>query len=175
MKCIKIFYVSIILIAMTLVACQDPATPVQDAVKVTKSELKNEIGYTWFWGYYNLYEPKDSIMNLIPNYFIPDSEKFVVFIEPSCTCRPTNESPADLIKVLDSANITESKYEIYSMSSKNSKHPYLGMMKIETLPAAFLFKNGKPVYSVLDSLKYWVDRDNSKVEKIVLESLEQNK
>jgi len=169
----------ILLIALVfnfiLMSCQDPVPPEQNAVKMTKAELKTTIGYEWFNAYWNLYNPNSNTIEEIALAFDPSIHKFVLFIEPACTCKELVREPADMVKVLDMANIDEDYYEMYSMGSIHSKHPFEDKVAIKSLPQIYLVKSGDFVYSILDTFNYYIIRDNStRIEKIVLNALNSN-
>lgn len=95
---------------------------------------------------------------------------------PSCSsCDSIIASPVELIKTLDMAGVAESNYIIYSMTSTSAKHPFEDLLEINRLPAAFLFRDSVPVYSILDTLKFWRERGrNLYVEEVVSEALRAN-
>ncbi len=168
-----------ILLSLIFISCQDlfpdPEVPVQDAVKLTKSELKNTTGYEWFNGYWTLYKPDATIADEISLTFDTTIHKIIIFIEPQCSCKELVRTPADLVKVLDIANISEEYYEIYSMGSVKSKHPFEDKLTIKSLPQVHLLKSGEFVYSVLDTFDFYSARNQSTtIESIILKALKDN-
>ncbi|MFH1049593.1 MAG: hypothetical protein V1779_01540 [bacterium] len=164
-----------VILNIALTSCQDPVTPPQNAVKLTVAELKNTVGYEWFNAYWTLYKPDTIITQEITAAFDTNVHKFVIFIEPSCSCRELVREPADLAKVLEIAMVNQEFYDIYSMGGVTSKHPFEDKLTITKLPQVHLLKSGEFVYSILDTFNYYSARDKStKIESIILDALKNN-
>lgn len=161
-----------IVVSSILFSCQEPTVPVQDAVKMTKEQLKSTIGYEWFNGYWNLYKPDTNVTKDIATTFDPNVHKFVLFIEASCSCKELVKEPAEVVRVLDDAKVNSDYYEIYTMGSTQSKHPYEDKIKIKSLPQVWLVKSGEFSYSILDTFSYYKNRQFKKIEVITLEALQ---
>jgi len=163
-----------ILVNLVLISCQDPVVHEQNAVKMTKEELKTTIGYEWFYNYWTIYKPDTNITKQIAPVFDSNTHKFIIFVEASCSCRELVKEPADLVKSLDLANISSDYYEIYAMGSIKSKHPFEDKITISTLPQIWLLKSGEFVYSILDTFSYYKPRKFKYIEEIALEALQRN-
>jgi len=167
-----VFSVSIILFA---VACEETSNPSRDAVKMTKAEIASSVGYSWFNYEWRSYHPNDSLVGVIESSFDPSVHSFYIFMIPGCSCDSIIVSPVELIKTLDNAGVTESDYFIYSMNSKESNHPFEDLLEINRLPAAYMFRDSLPVYSIIDTLNYRHSiGDKVPIEVIVSEALQAN-
>ena len=170
----SIFYLMLLsfVFASILYSCNETTTPVQDAVKMSKAEIESSIGYEWFAPEWNIYKPDTSIISQIKAVFDTTNEKFYIFLSPSCGCKGVAKTSAELVKVLETSNISENNFEMYSMSGIDSKHPYMNIIKLHTIPSAYYIKNGQPVYSILDTFTYYQNIANIRtIEKIVLDAI----
>jgi len=167
------YLVVAVMINILMLSCQDPEVPEQDAVKMTKEELKNTIGYEWFNGHWNLYQPDSTVTEQMNLAFDSTQHKFVLFIEPSCKCRELVKESAHMVKSLDVAGISPSFYEIYSMGGIKSKHPYADKLTIKSLPQLHFLHSGNFAYSILDTFNYYEQRNKfKKIETIILDALQ---
>ena len=170
----KSIILSLLFIAFALLfySCEQTTNPVEDAVKMSKADIEKSIGYEWFAPEWEIYKPDTSIVSQIQAAFDSANEKFYIFLSPSCGCKGIAKTSAELVKVLDESKIPDSNYELYSMSGTNSKHPYMDMIKINTIPSAYYIKNGKPVYSILDTFIYYQNIAHTRtIENIVLDAI----
>ena len=164
----------LIFITMLMVACEETTAPEHKAVQMTKSELSETIGYTWFNGYWNYYQTNDSLTQIIDTTINRNIHKFVLFIEPECSCKELVKEPAYIVKVLDNSNINEDNYELWGMGSVDAEHPYENILNIKKLPFIGLMRNDDFVYSILDSFIKFKAYRNVSLEQVILESLEDN-
>ena len=155
---IYIFLISFLISIFLISSCNDPVTPEQDAVIKTWDELTTTFGYGSYATLYSYYTPQSLIVDSINSEFQPDDQKFLIFVEPECSCKETVKEPAYLIKILNEASVPDTCFEIFSMGSENSRHPHSGTVQIKKLPAVFLISSPNRIYSVLDSFSYWRDR-----------------
>lgn len=155
-----------------LFSCEQTTSPVNDAIKMSKADLEKSIGYEWFAPEWEIYKPDTSITSQIQTFFDATNENFYIFLSPSCGCKGVAKSSAELVKVLDESNIPASNYELYSISNISSKHPYMDKITLRNIPSAFYIKNGKPVYSILDTFIYYQNLARAKkIEEIVLDAI----
>ncbi len=169
MKKIIFLFAAILAIA----ACEETSPIIQDAVKVSESELETMPGYEWFGIEKEFYKPNDSLIARIAAAFDSTADRFVLFIKPACSCGPVDKISADFLKTIETAGIDSSYYEIYSMSDVSAKNPYETALKLNRLPSIFLFVGGTPVYSITDTFAYFDAIARTKlVEEITLDALE---
>ncbi|MFC2130278.1 hypothetical protein ACFLSQ_02475 [Bacteroidota bacterium] len=171
MNRIKIVLISALIYSIFLFSCEDTIPAQDDAVKFTKAELRKFSSYDWFNGFWNLYHPDSTITGEIENIFDSETDRFYIFIQPGCVCEDPVKEPADLVKVLDESNIDEIYYEIYSMGSIKTRHPYDHKINIKSLPAVYLFKSGEPVYSIIDTFNFYFTDNYKSIESIVLDAM----
>ncbi len=171
MNRIKIVLISALIYSIFLFSCEDTIPAQDDAVKFTSEELRNSTNWEWFNGFWNLYHPDSTITKEIESAFDSDADRFYIFIQPECICEEPAKEPADLVKALDESNIDEIYYEIYSMGSIKTRHPFDDKIKIESLPAAYLFKSGEPVYSIIDTFNFYFLGNYKSIESIVLDAM----
>lgn len=170
-------FLPVIVAAIILSACVENEVP--DASPVTKSEMMegNKPGMAWFPEEYEYYSPSsrkvDSIAVLLGSEY-----KFILMGTPSCTCNNSSayEFPY-IIKILDMAGSTEgADYELYTITSTRSGHPYEDVFDINDIPVFFLLKNEMPVYSIRDTM-YWdaldTNRSDMSLEDYIIEALNQ--
>jgi hypothetical protein len=163
------------IVALVLGSCEETFEPKREAVQYTKDNLLNDINYGWFKSYWILYEPDSSFIDSVKSVYNPNIHKFVFFIEPSCECKQIERSPADLLKCFDNAEIMESNYEIYSLGTLDSEHPYSDQIHISILPAAYLLKSGQSVYSILETFRNArLANDSIFVEEFLFDALKKN-
>lgn len=146
-------YILILSALLLFTACQDQ-TPAP-AEEMTKTKLLSTPlpGYQWFYQIYTGYTANDSIINLIKSTFDSTKDTILIFSKPACSCGDDEaESFAELVKVFDLANIPESNYKIYSMSSIKSSHPYKNLFELNQLPTYIVTNSGLPVYSIYDTI-----------------------
>lgn len=167
-----ILFISSILVIGIIISCNNSTAPEPEAVLMSKDELSKTVGYTWFKDLWNYYTPNDSLTSLISLAFDSSNHKFIIFLEPDCTCKELVREPAYAVKIIDEALISSKYYEIYAAGSVKAKHPYQNIFKINRLPFVALIDSNNRVYSVLDSFNYWVDRKSIKLENIILEALQ---
>lgn len=170
----KIYYFVLLSFAFAsiLYSCKETTAPVQDAVKMTKAEIESSIGYEWFAPEWEIYKPDTSIVSQINANFDANNEQFYIFLSPSCGCKGVAKTSAQLLKVIENSDIPINNYALYSMSGTNSKHPYMDIISLHTLPSAYYIKNGQAVYSILDTFTFYQNIASSKsIEDIVLDAI----
>lgn len=140
---------------LILPSCVDD-TPLAAGEIDKQALLNNEItGYQWYSEIYNTYTVNDSLINELNKLYVPGKHSFILFGKPSCSCdAPQANTFAELVKVFDAMGIDEVKYKLFSITSTKSEQPYDDILKIETIPAYFVLKDGVPIYSINDTLMY---------------------
>ncbi len=136
-----------------LVACSDTATA-PDAIGYKIDELSNLPGYGWFQEEYNLYDVDTNKINTIRQVFNPQEFKIIYFTRPSCSCPGSHKSFPAINKILNEAGVPIENMEFYSLNSLKSRHPYDSLFQLSYLPSFVIMKNGKAIYSVIDTLNY---------------------
>jgi hypothetical protein len=139
------------------------------AEKIDIATLSKTPGYTWYEDQFKLYQPNQVQINEIVQKFNPAIDKFCIYVKPSCSCAGTLQQFPAFMKILVSANVPDSCYEIYSMSSSSNDHPYMSMYKVNEIPSFFLLKSASPVYSISDTLTFL--KSNSETSAVTLEEL----
>jgi len=146
-------YILILAALLIFSSCQDN-TPAP-AEQMTKEKLLTTPlpGYQWFSQSYKDYTPNDSIINLIKTTFDATKDTILLFSKPACSCGgDESETFAQLVKVFDKANIPETNYKIYSMSSVSSYQPYKNYFTLNILPAYMVTYQGVADYSIYDTV-----------------------
>ena len=173
---LSIILTSILLIFGIFSACTDNGQDAESkpAQVMTVTQIKATVGYAWFEPEFNLYHPVSNILGQINAEFQKNPCQFYIFVNPSCACTGTQKNFPHVVKILDSANIKETSYTIYSMLSYKSPHPYNTIFTLTQLPSFYIIRNQKPVYSVLDSLNYYRALNSNidyTIEEFVLKGL----
>lgn len=171
MNRIKIAVLSCIAICFLLISCEETTTPTGTVIKMTKADMKKAIGYEWFDSFWNLYNPDTAVVAQIRQAFDPGTQSFYLFVESSCTCKETDRSPADMIKALDMAGVAETYYTFYSMPGVGTTHPLSDKITLKSLPSAYMFRAGVPVYSIIDTFSYYENRKYKSIELIILDAV----
>lgn len=162
-----LLYISIF--SLILISCEESKLK-EEAYIIERNELETSVGFDWFRQNYNEYTPKSDVITQISNSYA--DEKFVVFVKPTCSCKGTQFDFPRLVRTFDDSNIPVENYELWASAKEDYEHPYMSQLEIKDLPACFLFRNGVPVYSVLDTFNFRQSNNaDLKVEEIVLESL----
>lgn len=154
----KYAYFLIILLATFLNSCQEDYN--YTAEKKTLNQIMDAPGFVTFKVDFDSYKPDTSIISEIKKLYNPALHKLLLFVSPSCyTCNIDQKSFALFSKVIVSANIADSLYEIYSMRSVQDEFPYENLITdLNSLPSFYLLKNSVPVHSIYDSISSTEDR-----------------
>ena len=152
MKILKIMM--ILVIYLFFVRCSDDNT-VSDAIPYKIEDLNKLPGYGWFYGEYDKYNVDTNTVKLIQQRYNPSIHKILIYSMPSCACpgRKYERFP-QFYKILQSVGISNDQVEFYSLNSLRSRHPYDSVIIVTTLPAFYVIKQGKPVYSLADTMDY---------------------
>jgi thioredoxin-related protein len=140
-----------VFLTLILISCSENSTNVS-AEKMTVPELAITPGYTWFSYEYDNYKPDETVITDVKSKYSESEHTFLIFAKPSCSCPGKHKQTPEFFKSLAEANISESKCEIYSLSSINTNHPYKDIITINELPTIIVLKNGVPVFSITDTI-----------------------
>jgi hypothetical protein len=146
----------LVVISLTLfTSCTDNISYDEDAIRLTVAEIIATPTNSWFKAEMNYYKPDTNVVNEILNYFDSTRHKVYLFANFSCGCNEQQTDISHLCKVFEVCNIPESSYEIYSMRSSTSKHPYKSRFSISQLPECIVIKDTNAVYFMLDTMRYY--------------------
>lgn len=160
----------IILICTFFISCTEDAVD-DKAIQVTVSEVKSMTGYDWFSSAYEIYKPNKLYVDSIKDTYKSANQKIIIFCKPSCYCESGVEVFADAIKAINSAGINEPNILLYSMLKTTSENPYSSEIVLNYLPSVYIQKDGKMIYSAVDSLRKYVADTTKKIEYYILEGL----
>jgi len=158
------------IISLLLISCEESKLK-EEAYIIERNELETSVGFDWFRQNYNDYQPIQTVTEMISASY-SGNEKFVIFVKPTCSCKGTQLDFPSLVKTFDQSNLAVEKYEIWACAKEDYEHPYMSQLEIMDLPACYLFRDGVPVYSVLDTFNLRSNNNNLKIEEVVLEALE---
>ncbi|MCX6147565.1 MAG: hypothetical protein NTW25_10010 [Candidatus Kapabacteria bacterium] len=153
-------------------ACEN-ANVTSDGKQVTIEGLKKEPGFAWFDNEVAAYAPDSAIVKQIKAGFNLSTDKFYLFVKPSCGCVGTTKRFPNFYRVMREAGIADSNLVIYAMSTAEDNTPFKSASwKLNELPAFFRVKAGMPVYSIMDTfnLRYASNLKPS-IESVIKESL----
>ena len=124
----------------------------QIAIQFTIDEINNSRSFYWYKIEYNIYNYNTDILDSIKTLFNENAFKVVIYTSPGCGCGNLYAYFPQLIKVLDSVNITN--YEIYVVFNADEnklmfEHPYSHLFQIATLPSIYLLKSEKFYYDII--------------------------
>lgn len=172
MKKISLLLVAVAFIALS--ACSENSVSPTDAELTTVSKLEATPGFGWLTDELNNYQPNQDYIDQIRNSFQPSTQKFLIFVKPSCSCVGTHQQFPAFVKTMMAAGIPDSCYQIYAMTALSSVHPYQNMINLKQIPSFILMNNQQAVYSVEDTITTrsgMVPVENNTVEAVVAESL----
>jgi hypothetical protein len=169
MKKIIFFVIITISISITsFVGCGNEDT-IKEAIRFSIDEVKKSPNFNWYYFEYDTYIFNPIIVNNIVEIFDKNELKIIIFITPSCFCGSSIAKFPQLIKVLDSANISENNYEIYATEDTsdklNFKHPYSNLFNVNILPSIYLLKGKSLNYDLQVTTK------NISIEEALLEGI----
>ncbi len=172
MKTLK--FIIIVVTFLFLVKCSDDNS-VSDAIPYKIEDLNKLPGYGWFYQEYDKYDVDTNLVKLIQHQYNSSIHKILIYSMPSCACpgRKYERFP-QFYKILQNVGISHDKIEFYSLNSLRSRHSYDSVIVVTTLPAFYVLKQGKPVYSIADTLDfniYYGKQYPIKLEELLLEGL----
>ncbi len=165
------------LLTVFILSCSESAVDAE-ATLITFSELKTSPGFEWFMPEYNTYTPDESIVSQIEQRYNPDENRFFIYANPSCACQGTQKLFPSIVKSLKEAGVSESNFEMYSIPTSSTDHPYERWFKLNSIPAAFTMKiNGADTsfYSIVDTMNAALDINpdtTDAIEHFILYSLQ---
>ncbi len=157
--------------AIFITSCEENTTD-PDAVEMNMDKLSVTPGFSWLYPKADEYGPDSIFTKNIAEKFSTDYS-FVMFAKGECSCSTNRKYIAEMLKIFRVCGIPESKYEFFNMSTSKSKTPFDTILKINSLPAIFVMKNGKPVFSIMDTAgtTRYQTKDSIMLEEILLEAL----
>lgn len=158
-----------------LASCEENPIKIETQEMTIESILTTP-AYSGFGLFYNLFTPNQDYINQINQAFDKNSHKILFFLSPSCyQCGRIDSISPYIVKILSESNIPDTSYEIYSMQYFSSKHPYMDIITLKSLPEFWVLKNGVPVYNMADSIFNFIYSNPEQplvFEKYFLESLQ---
>lgn len=164
---------TIIIFVVGFCSCSESTPPSEDAVEFKIATISTTPGNEWFIPEKNGYTPDSLTCSQIKSTFNPNVHKLYFYCSFTCGCAQKQLNIPHCFKALDVAGITETSYEIYSMNKVSATHPHMGKMNILKIPEVYIVKNGEVIYSVLDTMDYYINQYNRHrpVEELILEGL----
>jgi len=158
--------------ALLFTACSE--SPVNnEASKTTIANLNQDAGFAWFESNASKYEPKTPYLNMIQSEFVPGMHKINIFVKPSCTCEGNHNYFPMLVKILREAGISEDNYDLYVMTRPSDKHPFSEILTLKDLPEFVIFKDGVPVYSIVENIVLGENGEFTRsMEQLLLDGLQ---
>ncbi len=147
----KKYYVYLLMLAIFSIISSCTDNPVIDAQTMDAEELKNLPGFSWYEFEVNSYNPLDTCITAVKSKFNPNTDKFIVYVKPSCACTGTYKQFPAFMKTMSEIGIPKENYTVYSMSSTYNNYPEKSQFKIMELPTFMLLRNNQPVYSISDT------------------------
>mgnify|MGYP000861587279 CR=1 FL=1 len=140
------------LIAIAGWQCSETVSTSEDARLVTETELVKIPGYDWYTPVKLVYYPDPDTILAIKDEFDSSRHSFLVFSMPACACDNNQKLFPKAMKVLDTSGISMKFIEMYTVKNNKTKHPYDSLITLRFIPTIILMKDGKPVYSIIDSV-----------------------
>src|SRR3989339_159551 len=163
----------IVLFSLTIfTSCTDNVSYDEDAIQLTINEIVSTPTNSWFKSEMNRYKPDTNVMKEIINNFDSGKHKVYLYANFNCGCNSQQTDISHLCKVFEECNIPESSYEIYSMRSSTSKHPYKSRFSISELPECIVMQDSNAVYFMLDTMRQFKRYGQTiSVEQLLLNGL----
>ncbi|MBM2815654.1 MAG: hypothetical protein HW421_2416 [Ignavibacteria bacterium] len=155
--------------AFLLISCEETNTNSYQAKEIDYSRIEDYPGFIWFEPEFNIYFPDTSIVRQIKELYNPKQNKFFFYVSVTCICTKQQVEFPRVAKALSLANIPDSAFKVYSLNKPDYDYPYKSVLKIDSLPGIYIFRDSLPVYSVIDSLR--AGDSTQRIEKYVLEGL----
>lgn len=173
----KIFNILFVLFIFFFFSCDDNIVE-PDAIPMTIETMLETPGYTWINETLINYNPDPNIYSQIYSLIDSNKDKFVIFARAACSCPDDKKEFAQVAKILlkleEDKKISKNNWEIYAMSSRTNPNPYSNIVKLNNLPEIVHFRNGKPNYYFIDTLKFVILNSLKypvKAEELFLEAL----
>jgi hypothetical protein len=169
----KIALTAFAIVALTMTSCDEDENYV--AQELAFEEIGNTPGFGWFDAAFDDYSPNPDTVAKIKTVYNSEEHKLLVFGKPGCSCTDALKDFPKSVKAIYDSDIDFNNCEIWSMNDLTAEHPYEDKITIISLPAFYVFKNGEPIYSVIDSLDYYttfVQGADGRVETYLLWGLQ---
>lgn len=172
MKSERIYILALAMLASVFAwQCSETVSTGEDARLVTEAELVKIPGYDWYSAVKSVYHPDSATVKQIISEFDSSRHKFVVFSMPACACDNNQKLFPKAMKVLDTAGVPMKNIEMYTIKNNRSRHPYDSAITLHFIPTIVLMKDGKPIYSIIDSV-YEKSISAYTIESEILKALE---
>lgn len=164
------------LVSLFVISACENAPVANDGKLVTIDGLKKEPGFAWFDNEVAAYSPDSNTVKLIKTGFNKSSDKFYLFVKPSCGCVGTTKRFPNFYRVIKEAGIADSNLIIYAMSEPKDNCPLLSTLNysivLTELPSFYRVKNGVPNYSIMDTFNLrYASNMKPTIESVIKESL----
>jgi hypothetical protein len=167
-----LLFAAIFLVAALAYQCTENVSGDENAILSTEKSIVSIPGYDWYPSVKDMYHPDTNIIKQIKQEFDPLRHRFIVFSKPACSCDDKQRLFANGMKVLDTAGIDSSHFELFSVRSNKTNHPYMNLFTLNFIPSMILLVDGIPVYSVIDSVV--TNTKDYKIEVEILNALKKN-
>ncbi|TAL68977.1 MAG: hypothetical protein EPN82_08685 [Bacteroidetes bacterium] len=162
----------LILLSFILFSACSENISYNDVIKLSVNDIVNTPTNSWFKTEMILYNPDTNITKQIISNFDVNKNKVYLFADFSCGCNNQQTDIAHLCKVFANCSIPETNYEIYSVKSKTSKHPYTSLFTLYKIPECVVMKDTNAVYFMLDTMRYYeVFGQTIPIEQLLLNGL----
>lgn len=149
-------------LSLSLSSCSDNSTSTVDtATQMNLSNIETTPGYTWYGAQAWSYKPDTAVVAAIKNNFSASTDKFTLFVKPSCGCLGSTVYFPQLIRVLKDAGVPEANIVVWSMKSITDDRTNKDKYSLETLPTFFIERTGKP------QVKFSEPLENQSIEQRV--------
>lgn len=173
MKVRKIlFFVAVFWVAALTYQCTENLSDEEIAIPGTEESIADMPGYEWYQSVKDMYHPDTTTIKLIKQEFEPRRHRFVLFSKRGCSCDEKQRLYPHGMKVLDTSGIDSSLFEIFSVISNKTNHPYMNLFTLNFIPSMILLVDGIPVYSIIDSVVF--NTKDYKIEVEILKALKKN-
>ncbi len=170
----KLTLILILLFSFSAYRCEDDVSSDQgSAVLVTQENITDIPGYDWFPMNKKLYNPDTNLVKSIISIFDSRKFQFLIFSKPACSCDATQQLFPHAMKVLDTCGVLDNSYILYSVKGIKTPHPYDTILTLRRIPAMFLMINGKPVFSIIDTLENGTNPKTT-IEEMIFRALKEN-
>lgn len=167
-----LLFAAIFFVAALAYQCTENVSGDENAILSTEKSIVTIPGYEWYNSIKDLYHPDTTTIKLIKQEFDPQRHRFIVFSKPACSCDEKQRLFAHGMKVLDTAGVDSSHFELFSVKSNKTNHPYMNLFTLNFVPSMILLVDGIPVYSIIDSVV--TNSSDYNIEVEILNALKKN-
>jgi hypothetical protein len=161
------------ILTIVLASCSNTEEPANTEL-MTIEKIEATPGYSWFKPRYDDFKPDSLMLLKIKAAYNINTDIFILYAKPSCSCEDAMKIFPNIVKTLDSAGVPPSNILIYSMQNANSPQPWQSKLKVNSIPAAYLLRDSMPVYSIIDTINYLKKNDPNdltSIETLILKAL----